>query len=82
MQKIKAIKLAAEMIGKKEIRAVNRNLAEGVEHMGYKDFLEFDCSCEDEYIFGEAVHLIEDMELPFDTALQVVMSGDQDASAT
>ena len=82
VQKIKAIKLAAEMIGKQEIREVNRNLAEGVEHMGYKDFTEFDCECEDEYIFGEAVHLIEELELPFDAALQVVMSGDQEPRAT
>ena len=76
-QKIKAIKLAAEMIGRSEIRKVTRHLAEGVEHMEYKDYTEFDCASEDQYIFGEAVHLIEELELPFDEALQVVMSGEQ-----
>lgn len=81
-QKIKAIKLSAEMIGKKEIRAVNRYLAVGVEHMEYKDHREFDCSCEDEYIFGEAVHLIEELDLPFDAALQVVLSAEQEPSDT
>ncbi|KZN20485.1 MULTISPECIES: hypothetical protein [Pseudomonas] len=75
-QKIKAIKLAAEMIGRSEIRKVTRHLAEGVEHMEYKDYTEFDCASEDHYIFGEAVHLIEELELPFDEALQVVMSGE------
>jgi len=81
-QKIKAIKLAAEVMGKSDIRAVNRNLAEGVEHMEYKDFTEFDCSCEDEYIFGEAVHLIDELELPFDEALKAVLSADQPGTET
>jgi predicted nucleic acid-binding protein len=75
-QKIKAIRRAAEGVGKRAIREVNRNLAEGVEHMEYKDFSEFDCSCEDEYIYGEAVHLIEELNLPFDDALKVVMAED------
>ena len=35
-QKIKAIKRAAEAVSKRAIREVNRNLAEGVEHMEYK----------------------------------------------
>ncbi len=73
-QKIKAIKRAAEGLGQQAVREVNRNLAEGVEHMTYKDFEEFDCSCEQEYIFGEAVHLIEELDLPFDAALKVVMA--------
>ncbi|WP_223508761.1 MULTISPECIES: hypothetical protein [unclassified Pseudomonas] len=47
--------------------------------MTYKDFEEFDCSCEQEYIFGEAVHLIEELELPFDEALKVVMTEDSQA---
>lgn len=71
-QKIKAITKAAEMTGKRDLRQVNRNLAVGVEHMTYKDFKEFDCSCEEQYIFGEASHLIEELELPFDEALDVV----------
>ena len=75
-QKIKAIKRAAETVGQRAVREVNRNLAEGVEHMEYKDFEEFDCSCEQEYIFGEAVHLIEELDLPFDEALKVVMTED------
>nr|WP_194151607.1 hypothetical protein [Pseudomonas caspiana] len=75
-QKIKATKRAAEGVGKRAIREVNRNLAEGVEHMGYKDFTEFDCASEEEYIFGEAVHLIEELDLPFDEALKVVLAED------
>lgn len=75
-QKIKAIRMAAEGVGKRAIREVNRNLAEGVEHMEYKDFREFECTCDDEYIFGEAVHLIEELNLPFDDALKVVMAED------
>jgi hypothetical protein len=75
-QKIKAIRMAAEGLGKRALREVNRNLAEGVEHMEYKDFREFACTCEDEYIFGEAVHLIEELNLPFDEALKVVMAED------
>ena len=55
-QKIKAIKRAAEAVGEQAAREVNRNLAEGVEHMTYKDFREFACTSEQEYIFGEAVH--------------------------
>jgi predicted nucleic acid-binding protein len=75
-QKIKAIRKAAEGVGKRAIREVNRNLAEGVEHMEFKDFQEFDCASEDEYIFGEAVHLIEELNLPFDDALKVVLAED------
>lgn len=71
-QKILAITKAAEMSGKRDLRQVNRNLAEGVEHMTYKDFKEFGCTCEQQYIFGEASHLIEELELPFDTALDAV----------
>jgi hypothetical protein len=78
-QKIKAIKRAAEGVGQRAVGEVNRNLAEGVEHMEYKDFREFDCSSEQEYIFGEAVHLIEELDLPFDDALKVVIAEDSQA---
>lgn len=71
-QKILAITKAAEMSGKRDLRQVNRNLAVGVEHMTYKDFKEFSCACEQQYIFGEASHLIEELELPFDKALDTV----------
>lgn len=75
-QKIKAIKRAAETVSKRAIHEVNRNLAEGVEHMEYKDYREFDCTCDQEYIFGEAVHLIEELDLPFDDALKAVIAED------
>lgn len=75
-QKIRAIKRAAEAVGPRAVREVHRNLAEGVEHMEYKDYSEFDCSCEQEYIFGEAFHLIEELRLPFDEVLKIVMTED------
>lgn len=71
-QKILAITKAAEMTGKRDLNQVKRNLAEGVEHMTYKDYREFECSCDQEYIFGEASHLIDELELPFDAALDAV----------
>ena len=40
--------------------------------MTYKDFKEYNCSCEEEYVFGEAMHLIDERELPFDEALAEV----------
>lgn len=72
-QKISAIKLAAERTSQKAVRLVKLNLDEGIEHMEYKDFTEFNCKSEEQYIFGEAVHLIEEMELPFDQALEDVL---------
>jgi hypothetical protein len=68
-QKILAIRKAAEKTGRHDLHLVKRNLAVGEEHMTYKDYTEFGCSCEQEYIFGEASHLIEERELPFDEAL-------------
>jgi len=73
-QKIVAIKLAAERVGKKVLREVEFNLNEGVEHMEYKDYKEFDCDSEEQYIFGEAVHLIEELDLPFNEALCEVLA--------
>lgn len=75
-QKIKAIKKAAQSVSADALFQVNRNLAEGVEHMEYKDYTEFECSCEEEYIFMEAVHLIEELKLPFDAALSTVVADD------
>ena len=72
-QKITAIKLAAERTNKSAVRQVTRNLDVGIEHMEYKDFTEFGCCSEEQYIFGEAVHLIEELGLPFDQALLDVM---------
>jgi len=68
-EKILAIRKAAEKTGKHDLHLVKRNLAVGEEHMTYKDFNEFSCSCEEEYVFGEAMHLIDERELPFDEAL-------------
>lgn len=73
-QKILAIKLAAGRVGKSAMRQVDFNLNEGIEHMGYKDYEEFGCDNEDHYIFGEAVHLIEELELPFNEALCEVLA--------
>ena len=71
-EKILAIKLAAEKTGKHDLHLVKRCLAVGEEHMTYKDHTEFGCSCELQYIFGEASHLIEERDLPFDEALAEV----------
>lgn len=84
-QKIRAIGIAAANVSDEQAREravllVKRNLAEGVEHMTYKDFNEFDCSCEEQYIFGEAVHLIEELNLPFNEALNSVLHEDCYAS--
>lgn len=71
-QKIVAIRLAAEMTGKQDLHLVKRCLAVGEEHMTYKDFTEFGCTCEEQYIFDEASHLIEERNLPFEKALDAV----------
>lgn len=71
-EKILAIRKAAEKTGNTNLHLVKRNLAVGEEHMTYKDHTEFGCSCEQQYIFGEASHLIEERDLPFDEALAEV----------
>ena len=36
---------------------VNYFLNKGIEHMDYKDYLEFDCTCKAQYIYQEAAFL-------------------------
>jgi len=36
---------------------VNYFLNKGIEHMEYKDYLEFDCTCKAQYIYQEAAFL-------------------------
>jgi hypothetical protein len=72
-QKIFAIKRAVQGMTELNVREVEACLDRGIDHMKYKDFTEFDCENEDEYIFGEAVHLIEYLNLPFHQALKDVL---------
>lgn len=79
-QKIRAIRLAALSVAEEKraqaVFLVTHRLSVGEEHMTYKDFKEFNCSCEEEYIFGEAAHLIEEANLPFNEALNRVLRED------
>ena len=72
--KIIAILQAASCMGENILKQVAHRIAIGREHMEYKDFTEFDCTCEDQYIFQEAQHLIEAHRLPFDMALNVTVN--------
>jgi hypothetical protein len=63
-KKIKALRLSAKSFPQPEVLTVVESaLARGEEHMNYKDFLEFDCSCKEQYIYQEAEHLIEKFNL-------------------
>lgn len=73
-QKIEALKMAAEATSELAVLQVKGCLERGVQHMEYKDHTEFDCSCEEEYIFNEAVHLIEKHEMPFNSCVNIVVS--------
>lgn len=73
-QQIEAIKLAAERVSRSAVRQVEVSINRGIEHMGYKDHTEFNCSCEEEYIFGEAEHLIDELHLPFRAAIDDVIA--------
>jgi hypothetical protein len=75
-QKIRAIEKAARSVGEQAAHRVKRKLERGAEHMQYKDYRDFKYDCEEQYIFGEAAHLIQQLELPFDAALEVVMVDD------
>lgn len=71
--KITAIISAANCFGGIALRHVNHCLEIGREHMEYKDFTEFDCDCEEQYIFQQAEHLIEKYRLPFSMALNTTV---------
>jgi hypothetical protein len=72
--KIIAILQAASCMGENILKQVAHKISIGRQHMLYKDFAEFDCDCEDHYIFQEAEHLIEEHRLPFDMALNVTVN--------
>lgn len=71
--KIAAIKVAANAVSEKALSDVESALKLGEQHMQYKDHRDFDCSCAEEYIFGEAEHLIEQYRLPFKMSLGTVI---------
>lgn len=76
-QKIRAITLAAAQHSDSALQSVNLCLERGVEHMEFKDPAEFDCSGPEEYIFAEAEHLIDELDLQFEQALATVLRLDQ-----
>lgn len=71
--KINAIKVAANWHSDEALAHINRCLALGQSHMEYKDHRDFDCESEEQYIFQEAEHLIEQYNLPFNMALNSVV---------
>jgi len=79
-QKIRALRLAAQGMEEVVWRNVELHLNRGTEEIYYKDHAEFDCENDDHYIFGEAFHLIEERNIPFDAALEVILREDAEAA--
>ena len=61
--KIQNLKKAAKAHSVNAEKVVLAALARGAEHMTYKDFREFDCVSQEQYIYQEAEHLIEQFDL-------------------
>ncbi|MBI6727451.1 hypothetical protein YA0089_27930 [Pseudomonas viridiflava] len=78
-QKIRALRLAAQGMTSIDVAHVKLHLDRGTEEIYYKDHAEFNCENDDHYIFGEAEHLIEERNIPFDAALEVVLREDAHA---
>lgn len=63
-KKIKSLRVAAKAHSVEADRVVTGALSRGEHHMTFKDFTEFDCVSEAQYIYQEAEHLIEQFDLP------------------
>lgn len=78
-QKIRALRLAVQGMTSTDVAYVEMNLNRGAEEIYFKDHKEFDCENDDHYVFGEAEHLIEERNIPFAAALEVVLLEDAQA---